>query len=335
MRAAIFAAPGRLELQDVQRSLEPGAFDVLIEVEACGICGSDLHVLEDPPGHPATLGVVLGHEFVGRVVAIGPEVRHPGIGTRVVVESTLPCLTCSPCRAGMRAQCEDFTSFGIFRDGGLADYVTVPARVCHAISDSLPSEVAALAEPLACVVNGFRLARPMIGDRVCVIGGGAAGQMFTALYRHSGASDILLVEPSQVRRAAGLAMGASESVAPGDIADVHQGTFDIVIDAAGSQLPQAMALARGGATIMLYGMNANADASVRQYDITRNELRLVGAYAGSEVMPIAVRILERSGIDFTPILTVLPYEELPEALDQLHRQEITKAVIRLRDAGGA
>ena len=137
MSAAVFAGVGRLEVLERPVPRVEGAGDVVLDVEACGICGSDLQILSVPPGHPATLGVVLGHEFAGVVSEVGDSVTSLGPGDRVVVEPNISCGQCAWCRRGLRNQCERFTTIGIFRDGGLAPQVRVPAAQCHLECDHL------------------------------------------------------------------------------------------------------------------------------------------------------------------------------------------------------
>src|ERR671910_266689 len=158
MPAAVFADIGKLELVErpVPRLRRPG--DVLLDVQSSGICGTDLHILSTPPGFEATPGTVLGHEFVGVVRETGAEVMSLAPGDRVVVAPNVACGQCSSCRRGLRNHCENFTTHGIFIDGGLAPHVVVPATQCFPISHDVPSHIAALAEPLSTVVNGVKLA---------------------------------------------------------------------------------------------------------------------------------------------------------------------------------
>ena len=114
MRAAVFLGEGRLEIREVPEPSIDGADDVLIDVEACGICGSDVHVLDVPPGHPATPGTILGHEFVGRLAAVGAAVDGLAAGQRVVVDPDPKCGACESCRAGRPANCSRIVALGVF-----------------------------------------------------------------------------------------------------------------------------------------------------------------------------------------------------------------------------
>ena len=183
--------------------------EVLVEIEACGICGSDLAILDVPPRHPATPGVVLGHEFVGRVTGLGQGARGVEVGARVIVDPDPKCGTCARAAPGRPANCEHIVALGVYRDGALARYVTTPAETCHPISDDVPATLAALAEPLACVVNGTNRAALRPGESAVVFGAGAIGCLFTSIFHAAGASTLVVVEPNAAREPVATAVGAT------------------------------------------------------------------------------------------------------------------------------
>src|SRR5205823_4614918 len=213
MRAAVFSGPGRLEILERPVPHLDSPSDVVLDVEACGICGSDLQILSDPPRHPAKAGVVLGHEFVGVVADAGSDATDLHVGDRVVVAPNISCGACGPCRRGRRNHCERFTTLGVFADGGLAPKVRVPASQCHPISADLPAHVAALAEPLSTVVHGARQAAVFPGESAVVIGAGPIGLMFVALLTLAGAN-VVAVEPATDRAALAERLGPTRVVAP-------------------------------------------------------------------------------------------------------------------------
>ena len=187
MRAAVYEGEGRLVVRDVPDPV-PAADEVLIEVEACGVCGSDVQIINMPPGHPSTPPVIIGHEFVGWIRGTGSAVRDVAIGTRVVVDPDPKCGACDACRAGRPANCTNIVALGVYRDGALARYVTAPANSVYPISDAVPAEIAALVEPLACVINGTNRASIRPGESAIVFGAGAIGCLFIAVLRASGAA---------------------------------------------------------------------------------------------------------------------------------------------------
>ncbi len=337
MAAAVFEGDGRLSIIERPVPSIANADDVLIEVEACGVCGTDVHILEVPPAHPAIPGVIMGHEFVGIVRAAGPDAIGVEVGQRVAVAANLSCGSCSSCKSGTPNLCEHFTTMGIFRDGGLARFAGAPASACHVVSKDVPREIAALTEPLSCVVNGIEQARLLPGEAVAVIGAGPVGLLFLSLFRAAGAGSLVVVEPREVRRDVAKRMGADVCVDPsrGDpgraVREATSGAgADVVVDAVGDQLGHALSAVRVGGRVLLFGMNSRARPSIRQYDITRNELTVLGVYVGSNVFPQAARILASGLVDLSPMISHrITLEELPSALDAIRQGRAVKVVVDL------
>lgn len=334
MSAAVFAGIGRLEILERPVPRVGGAGDVVLDVEACGICGSDLQILSVPPGHPATTGVVLGHEFVGVVREVGDGVTSLRPGDRVVVEPNISCGRCAWCLRGLRRRCDSLTTLGIFRDGGLAPRVRVPAAQCHPISARLPGSVAALVEPLSTVVHGARQAAVFPGETAVVVGAGPIGLMFVALLTLAGAS-VIALEPSPERASLAKWLGA-EAVLDPTREDVGAAVRDaggglgagIVVDAVGSQLGAALELVRRGGRILLFGVNERARAEIAQERITREELTIVGSFVGDGVFPDAIRLLEQGRLDVEPLVTHrIRLEELPTAVEELRAGRAVKVQV--------
>ena len=336
MPAAVFADIGKLELVErpVPRLRRPG--DVLLDVQSSGICGTDLHILSTPPGFEATPGTVLGHEFVGVVRETGADVTSLAPGDRVVVAPNISCGQCSSCRRGLRNHCENFTTHGVFIDGGLAPHVVVPASQCFPIGHHVPNHIAALAEPLSTVVNGAKLAHVFPGETAVVVGGGPIGQLYTALLKLAGCQ-VITVEPTEERRQLATTMGADRVVDPRqeDLAlSVRDATAglgaDVVIDAVGSQLPNALDVVRKAGRIVLFGMNDQARAEIAQVRITRDELQLLGGFVGQDtlVFPPAIRLLEQGRLNLEPLVThQIQLKELPAAVEELRAGRATKVEV--------
>jgi threonine dehydrogenase-like Zn-dependent dehydrogenase len=336
MLAAVFSDVGSLTLEERPVPSRRRPHEVLLQVECCGVCGTDLQILSVPPGHPATVGTVLGHEMVGFVREVGDAVTGLAPGDRAVVAPNTFCGGCAWCRRGLVNQCESFSTYGIFEDGGLAPYVVVSGGSCFPISPAVPRHVAALAEPLSNVVNGAGLAPVFPGDTAAVIGAGPIGVMFVALLKAAGAT-VISIEPAPVRAEVARALGAARVVDP-QADDPAQATLelsaglgaDVVVDAVGSQLPVALELVRKGGRIVLFGINDRARAEIAQARVTRDELTLVGGYVGrpDEVFPAAVRLLEREQIDLAPLVTHrIGLPELPDALEELRAGRAVKVEV--------
>jgi threonine dehydrogenase-like Zn-dependent dehydrogenase len=323
VKAAVLADVGTLAVQERAEPALEADDDVLLEVEACGVCGTDLHILSVPPGHPANVGVVLGHEFVGVAAEVGPAVRGVEVGERVAVAPNLWCGECDSCRRGLRNQCEHGTTYGVFIDGGLAPRVVVKARACHPVSATLPAHVAALTEPLSTVVHGARQAAVFPGESAIVIGAGPIGAMFCAVLAAAGAT-VTAVEPQAERARLARELGAAV-VSPDELEGLEA---NVVVDAVGSQLEAALALAARGGRVLLFGMNLHARAEVAQSQITRDELTILGSYVGQDVFPDAIQLLEQGRVPFERLVTHrVDVEELPAAIEELRAGRALKVEV--------
>jgi threonine dehydrogenase-like Zn-dependent dehydrogenase len=332
MRAAVYEGEGRLVVRDVPDPA-PAPDEVLIEVEACGICGSDVQIINVPPGHPSTPPVIIGHELVGRVRQVGSAVRDIAIGTRVVVDPDPKCGACASCRSGRPANCVNIVALGVHRDGALAGLVTAPANSIYPIAEEIPSELAALVEPLACVVNGTNRAALRPGESVVVFGAGAIGCLFIAVLRASGAARIVAIEPSPARAPIARAVGADIVLTPDEWAtqrtEILPGGADVVVDAVGSVLPQAIEAAAMGARVVVFGMNGNARPPVHQIEIVEKGLSILGSYISNFTFPAAIRLVESGQLNLAPMITAtIPLEETLEGIGRLRAGDAVKVVIK-------
>lgn len=348
MRAAVFEGEGRLVIGERQVPASPGPGMALIRVRAASICGTDLHILEVPPGHPATPGVILGHEYAGEVVAVGSGVSHVRPGDHVVVDPNLRCGTCRYCQRGLANFCENFSTLGIFQDGGFAPYNLAPAANLYPIAPHVPWEHAVFAEVLSCVVNGTRKIALHPGETAVVLGAGPAGLLFTQVLRAAGAGTIIVSELSPYRSEFARRSGADVVIHPGEASpqpEVKRLTgglgADVVIDAVGSLLGQALDLVRPGGRVLLFGMNQEAVPPVRQNTITRNEIRVLGTYIADHTFPAAIQIIERGLLKLDELITHrLGLKEIPGGIEALRRGQGMKVIIdpqvaRLAGGGGA
>jgi threonine dehydrogenase-like Zn-dependent dehydrogenase len=331
MRAAVYEGNGRFVVQDVPDPA-PAQGEVIVEVEACGVCGTDVQIIGMPPGHPSTPPVILGHEFVGHVVANGTGAGSDLAGTRVVVDPDPKCGDCDPCRTGRPANCERIVALGVHRAGALARYVAVPQSAVYQIGASVPPEQAALVEPLACVLNGTNRAGLRPGEDVVVFGAGAIGCLFVAVFRAAGAGRILVVEPSASRAEVARAIGADLVVTPDDWASRRQELIpagaEVVVDAVGSLLPEAIEAAALGGRVVLFGMNGNARPAVHQVEIVEKGLSILGSFISNYTFPAAIRMIESGGLDLAPVISgVLPLDDTLVAIDRLRAGDGVKFVM--------
>ncbi len=275
MKALVYTAPERLALREVPEP-RPGAGDVLVRIDACGICGSDMHAFF---GHderrPAPL--ILGHEAAG-VIAMGARA-----GERVAINPLVSCMNCAACLGGRTNLCAERQIISMPpRPGGFAELVSIPERNVVAVPDPLPLTKAALAEPIATAYHAIGLAlrgglRPATERRAIVLGGGAIGMAAALVLRSRGVRSILVCEPNAGRRA-GL---EKEGFASWDPArrDEPDALADIVVDAVGGSASRRAAsrLAAPGSVIVHIGL-LEAEGGLDMRRLTLQEITFIGSY---------------------------------------------------------
>ncbi|EJL40469.1 alcohol dehydrogenase catalytic domain-containing protein [Brevibacillus agri] len=335
MLAGVFEQAGKFSLQERPVPVIQKADEVRIKVEAASICGTDVHILANPPGHPATAGVIQGHEYVGKVVEAGADVTNVKVGDRVVVDPTLTCGYCDYCQMGYVNMCEHMSTMGIFVDGGWTSYSVVPARNVHKIADSVPPEIAVFAEPLSCVINGMDKIKVQPGESAVVLGAGPMGQMFIQMLKAAGAGTIVAVDFSDYRLEYARISGANVTVNPktSDVAksvqDATKIGADVVIDCVGSLFDQSLTLVRRGGQILLVGMNQHALPPIKQNDITRYEVTVKGTYISNHTFPKVVKVMEAGLLNLERLITHrVPLERITEGIDVMKKGEAIKVIVQ-------
>jgi 2-desacetyl-2-hydroxyethyl bacteriochlorophyllide A dehydrogenase len=279
MKALVYTQPNEVQLQE--RPLpELSAGEVVLKIEAVGICGSDMHAWHghDPRRKP---GLVLGHEFVGRI----EQSAAPGfaVGTRFTGNPLIVCGVCDYCVQGRNNLCANRTMVGMTRPGAFAEYMSIPAASLIAMPQDLSARAAALTEPAATAWHAINLtlrvlARPIHECRVLVIGGGAIGMLAALLLRHLGARRVVLAELNALRRDAVAAHAQCETVDPRS-APLAESSFDVVIDAVGAKATrtQSLAAVKPGGVIMHVGLQDWA-SEIDMRKLTLAEITLLGTY---------------------------------------------------------
>ena len=209
MRAAIIKSAGNVSVETVDDPT-PGSGEVIVEVAACGLCGTDLHILEGE--FAPSLPVIPGHEFAGRIVALGPDALDVREGDRVAVDPSLYCYQCHYCRIGHNNLCLRWGAIGVTEPGGAAQYVAVPAANCARLPDHLETADATLIEPLSCVVRGYDVLRSQLGSHVLIYGAGTMGLMMLELAKRVGAVSVDIVDVNPDRLTVARQLGCSNAV---------------------------------------------------------------------------------------------------------------------------
>jgi (R,R)-butanediol dehydrogenase/meso-butanediol dehydrogenase/diacetyl reductase len=301
----------------------PGPGELLLRVSWSGICGTDLEEylhgpIIIPTGVPNGLTgrmapLILGHEFVGSVAVVGDGVAQFVIGERVAPEVVLFCGQCFYCRRHEYALCLNWAALGLHADGGLAEYVVVPAFSCVRLPDSLSDEEGALVEPTEVAVRAVRKSEVRLGERVAVVGGGTIGLLVLQVVRAAGASSAYLIEPRSARRALGLALGASAAFSPDqahwqdELREACSGVGpDVVFDCAGAAgtADTAVRIARKAGRIVLVGIHPEP-VLLSTLDVILGEKRLVGTvqHHYDDDLPAAVQLLAEGKVRVAPLVS--------------------------------
>lgn len=298
---------------------EPGRGEVLIEVARAGICGTDLHILHGQY-ELARFPLTPGHEFAGRIVAVGEGVRRRRVGERVTADPNIPCLTCPECQRDAFNQCRDLQLLGVTRDGAFARYVVAPERVVFPIGD-MTYEAAALIEPLACVAWGLKRIRVLPGSSALVFGAGPMGCLLLQGVRAAGAARVAVVDVVPQRLEIARALGADEVLTPeeiGRLARFAPDGFELVADATGvpAVLEGAISHARAGGTIWVFGVAPDdARIQVSPFEFFRRDLALVGSFAVNKTVQEAIDLIESGAVDVRSLVShVFPLSEFGEGL---------------------
>jgi 2-desacetyl-2-hydroxyethyl bacteriochlorophyllide A dehydrogenase len=279
MKALVYTQPNEVQLQE-RPMPDLVAGEVVLKIEAVGICGSDMHAWHghDPRRKP---GLVLGHEFVGSI----EQSAAPGfaVGTRFTGNPLITCGTCEYCVQGRNNLCANRTMVGMTRPGAFAEFMSIPAASLIAMPQDLSARAAALTEPAATAWHAINLtmralARPIHECRVLVIGGGAIGMLTALLLRHLGAHRVVLAELNALRRAAVEKHAHCETIDPQQSAPTEN-CFDVVIDAVGAKATrvQAFTAIKPGGVIMHVGLQDWA-SEIDMRKLTLAEITLLGTY---------------------------------------------------------
>ncbi len=324
--------------------------EVLVQVAACGICGSDVHGYDGASGRRIP-PIVMGHEAAGVVAAVGDQVRGFQPGDRVTFDSTVYCGLCEFCRRGEVNLCDDRQVVGVScgeyrRSGAFAEYVAVPERILYRLPDGLSFVQAAMLEAVAVALHAVRISELQGGETVLVIGAGMIGLLLLQAARASGCSRILVADIDATRLELAANLGADQTLEQSgqqlvsDIVALTAGRgVDLVLEAVGrgETVDAAIDCVRKGGKVTLVGNIAREVALPLQKVVTR-QIRLQGSCASAGEYPQAMELIAAGKIKVDPLITaVAPLSDGPQWFERLHGREpnLMKIVLDPRAEAGA
>ena len=334
MKVAELEKPGSLRVRSKPlRGLEGD--EVLVRVESCGLCGTDLHIMEGTSR--STPPVVLGHEYAGFVTDPGRNQKGIPEGAHVAVDPNIPCGRCPYCRRGLVHFCTGLRALGVDIDGGMAEYSIVPASQLYAIPQGMTAEESMFIEPVSCAVHGMDRAGVRMGDIVVILGGGTIGLVMLQLVRHGGAAAVVVSEPLAHKRKIAADLGASLVIDPaGDtlkqaVMDLSGIGADVVIDCAGTvpTARTAIELVRRGGTVVFFGVCPIGETiPLEPNAVYFRELTIAGSYVNPFTFQRAITLLRGGVVRVVPLnVRAYPLEGVHEALASLRDGSALKNMI--------
>jgi len=322
VKAAVFHGPRDVRIENVPDPGGPGADGVVLEVMRAAICGTDASEWDHGP-ILCRPGVVLGHEFVGRVVDVGSDVTDVRVGDRVVSGAGISCGSCQWCLRGRTNLCAEYRTLGLQIDGGLAEYAASPAAICRHVPDACDDDAAAMTQPLAVALHALSRVAQRSDEAVAVIGAGGIGSFIIAgACRRAVEGRVVAIDIDTERLATASALGASETVdATGlDLAELLRELsdgvgFDVVIEASGAPHAPSAAIAgaRRGGRVLLVGLHRTP----REIDLTQTIVREIDivttvAHVCDSDIPAALELLAVSDVAVLTAGPRIPLDALVE-----------------------
>lgn len=334
-KAAIFYGVDDIRIEKIEMpKVSPN--DVLIEVKAVGICGSDLHYYKEGKIgiHVPTKGHILGHECAGEIVEVGKEVKDKKVGDRVAVEPGVPCRKCKLCKEGRYNLCKNM----MFRshptpvcEGAFVEYLISPADFAYKIPDIMSYEEGAMLEPLAVGMQATERGEIKAGDRVAILGCGPIGLSTLQAAKARGAAEVYMTDLLKKRLTKAKELGASAAIdvsIEDPVKAIQELTddegVDVVIEAVGSVkvYQQSTGLARRGGIVVFVGMTAEMMIPLNIFDIIDKGLDVRGVFRYANVYPAGIALASTGKVNMKALITHrFPFDEIAKAMDFAYKQK--------------
>ena len=329
MKSAVFY--GKHDLR-VENSPMPkvGHEDILIQVKACGICGTDVHIYEGDKGAAeVTPPTILGHEFSGVIAEVGSNVTKYKVGDRVCIDPNCYCGKCDFCRNGIAHYCTDMIGYGTTVNGGFAEYCSVNQRQVYKLGDNTTFEQGAMTEPVACCLHGMDMCNIHPGSNVVVIGGGMIGLLMLQLSKLAGAARVALLEPVESKRVVAKKLGADILIDPinenveEELKKAGMIWVNTVIECVGktATIQQAIDIVGNKGTVMMFGLTKPDDTiAVKPFQIFQKEIELKSSFINPYTQKRALDLIDSGRLDVSSM--VYAVESLENLADILSSPEL-------------
>jgi 2-desacetyl-2-hydroxyethyl bacteriochlorophyllide A dehydrogenase len=291
MQAVLFNGPGKLDIIDFNPG-EPGSNELLVKVGACGVCGTDFHIYKGE--NPASIPVIIGHEFTGEVIKTGSGVKNFIKGDRVAIDPNIPCYECDYCRSGKINLCRNLKALGVTINGGFASYSIVPSTQAYLLPPGFPFEIAAFAEPLSCCIHGINQAAIKLNDTVAIVGAGTIGLLMLQLAKLNGAGEVIVYEKIDARKEVVLSLGADLFINPSGKDPGKMALADVVIECVGTAETGELALqvTKDGGRLVIFGKASPEDfIKLHLQDFFLRELTITASLLNPFTFKTAVDLL--------------------------------------------
>lgn len=278
MKAAIITGIDQISVETVPDPT-PKSREVVVEVVASGICGTDLHILQGE--FAPTLPIIPGHEFSGVIVEVGKDVTEYKVGQKVAVDPSLHCGECFFCKRARGNLCENWGGIGISVPGGAAEFAAAPVKNLYLLPDEIDVRNANLIEPLSCAVRGYDVLPRIPGSHYLIYGSGTMGLMMMELARRNGASSVSMVDVNEKRLETARTLGITNLATSADQFETERG-WDVVIDCTGNEkaIQDAITRTMPGGTFLQFGVaNTHAKVEIEPFWVYNKEITIAGSMA--------------------------------------------------------
>ncbi|MBW1697157.1 MAG: alcohol dehydrogenase catalytic domain-containing protein [Deltaproteobacteria bacterium] len=314
---------------------EYSPFEVLIKVKAVGICGSDVRIY-NMIYEGKKKKFIIGHELSGEVVKWGEKVHRFHVGDRVATEICIGCAICSYCKKGLINLCDKLEEIGVTMSGGMAEYISIPARNVHRLAENISFEAATLADPLACTIRGLEMAQIRPDTWVAILGPGAMGLLATQVAKRIRRTKVVVVGTRENRLELAREFGADHTVNLNEVdpveavLDITDGGADYTFEAAGSSgaLSQSFAMTRRNGSVVIFTVHRKIEVDMEP--VIRNELTVSGSICYNyREFEIALDLLGKEKIDVAPLLQdIVPLKDAQEAFRRVIERKTVKCIIK-------